>query len=299
MGSKSLLMAAACLALSAAPQERPPVKADAPIACSACAEWNAPREPFRVFGNTYYVGVGGLSSVLIASDEGHVLLDGALPQSAPQIAASIGALGFDVRDIRLIAASHEHFDHVGGIAALQRATGAVVVSSHAGARALQQGEPTPEDPQYAFGRAANGYPPVATVRVVEDGETLRVGGIALTAHLTPGHTPGSTTWTWRSCEGTRCLDMVYADSLNPVSAPGFRFSRDLARVDAFRASIAKVRALPCDVLLAVHPGFADLDGKRRRRQEGMQPDPFIDRGACRAYADAASASLARRLQGER
>jgi glyoxylase-like metal-dependent hydrolase (beta-lactamase superfamily II) len=139
---------------------------------------------------------------------------------------------------------------------------------------------------------------VAEVRVVGDGETVRVGTIAITAHHTPGHTPGSTTWTWRSCEGTRCLDMVYADSLNPVSSPGFRFSQDPARVEAFRASIAKVRALPCDVLLAVHPGFADLDGKLRRRQDGAQPDPFIDPDACRAYADAASASLARRLQEE-
>lgn len=237
-------------------QGSPAVQPDPAIACTDCAEWNAPREPYRVFGNTYSVGVGGLSSVLIASPAGLILLDGALPQSVPQIDANIRKVGYRTADIRLILNSHAHFDHAGGIAALQRASGATAAASAAGARALEQGKPTADDPQFAFGVS---FPPVKNVRAVADGEVLRVGELAVTAHLTPGHTPGSTTWSWRSCEGTTCKDIVYADSLNAVSAPAFRFTGDgkhRGTAAEFRRSIAKVAALPCDVLLAVHPAFA-------------------------------------------
>jgi len=281
---------------------RPALKADAPKEYEACAGWNAPHEPFRVFGNTYYVGVAGLSSVLIASDEGLILLDGGLPQSAPLIDANIRKLGFRSEDIRLIVNSHAHFDHAGGIAALQRASGAAVWASAAGARAIQNGEPTADDPQYGFGKDANSFPAVKRVEVVADGQTLRVGDLAVTAHLTPGHTPGSTTWTWRSCEGPRCLAIVYADSLNPVSAPGFRFTGDASHPGvetAFRRSIATVAKLPCDILLAVHPGFAGMDEKLRRRREQPGSEPFVDRAACRTYAGDAERRLDLRVGEER
>jgi metallo-beta-lactamase class B len=139
---------------------------------------------------------------------------------------------------------------------MQRASGAEVAASASGAQALQRGLPTADDPQIGFGEKTNRFPAVAKVRVVADGEVLRVGELALTAHLTPGHTPGSTTWSWRSCEGAACKNIVYADSLNAVAAPGFRFTGDAthpSRVDAFRRSIATVATLPCDVFLTVHP----------------------------------------------
>ena len=100
--------------------------------CDNCDEWNEPQAPFNIFGNTWYVGTGGLSAILVTGPEGHVLLDGALPQSAAQIQANIEALGFRIGDVKLIVNSHEHFDHAGGIAALQRASGATVAASAAG-----------------------------------------------------------------------------------------------------------------------------------------------------------------------
>jgi metallo-beta-lactamase class B len=271
---------------------------DPPIACGPCEAWNAPQTPYRVYGNTYYVGTAGLSAVLLASDAGLILLDAALPQSAPQIDRNIRTLGFRTEDITLIVNSHAHYDHAGAIAAFQRASGAMVAASPAGARALEQGRPTADDPQ----SASASYAPAAKVRVVSDGETLRMGPLEITAHFTPGHTPGSTTWTWQSCEGSRCLDMVYADSLNAVSQAGFRFTGNAtspSRVDAFRRSIARVAALPCDVLLTVHPEFAGLPSKASRL--GAQPgvNPFIDAGACRAYAAAALKALDRRITEER
>ena len=276
-------------------------RADRPIVCADCDDWNAPQEPFRVFGNTYYVGTAGLSAVLITSDAGHILLDGGLPQSAPLIDASIRTLGFQLRDVRLILNSHEHYDHAGGIAALQRASGARVVASAAGARALMQGHPIPEDPQYTSGLDER-FPPVKTVETIADSAVLRIGSLAVTAQFTPGHTPGATSWSWRACEGDRCVDVVYVDSLNPVSDDGFRFTGDATRpsiVEAFRASIARVEHLPCDVVLPPHPGFVSLREKAARLKAQPNRNPFVQTNACRAYAAAARKRLDQRVAEER
>ncbi|HEX4955915.1 MAG TPA: subclass B3 metallo-beta-lactamase [Thermoanaerobaculia bacterium] len=292
---------ALCSVLAPGAAAAPPLVPDPPIVCESCDAWNAPHEPFRVFGNTYYVGVAGLSAVLIATDQGLILIDAGLPQSAPLIDTNIRRLGFRTEDLKLILNGHAHYDHAGGIAALQRASGATVATSEAGAQALRRGEPTEDDPQFAFGPKENAFPAVAEVRAVRDGETLRLGSLAITAHHTPGHTPGSTSWSWRSCEGERCLDVVYADSLAPVSAPGFRFTGDAShpsRIKTFRSSIAKIGALPCDILLSPHPGFSGMDEKLAKRQQRVTPDPFIDPESCRAYAAKATAGLEKRITEE-
>jgi len=280
---------------------RPPDPLTRPLRCEQCEKWNEPAAPFRIYGNSYYVGVRGLSSVLVASSQGLVLLDADLPQSAPLIEANVRALGFRVQDIRLILNSHTHFDHAGGIAALQRDSGAQVAASPRGAEALRLGHPVADDPQAGF--ADNGFPALnAPVRTVRDGEVLKLGEVEITAHLTPGHTPGSTTWTWRSCEDNRCLDLVYADSLNSISAPGFRYTGDVDHPDVsqrFRASIDAVAALPCDILITVHPGLGHLWEKLEARRKGVKPDPFIAPEACRAYADGMRTMLDARLAAER
>jgi metallo-beta-lactamase class B len=275
---------------------------DPPSVCDSCAEWNAPHEPFKVFGNTYYVGAKGLSSVLITGDGGYVLIDGGLPQTAAVIDANIRKLGFDTKKIRLILNSHAHYDHAGGLAAIQRHTGAQVAATASSAAALMEGEPTKDDPQYGFGRKANAFPAIKSVRTMQDGETLRVGDIAMTAHLTPGHTPGSTTWAWQSCEGARCLNMVYADSLTPVSAPGFRFTGDKTHksvVEAYRRGLKRIEDLPCDILLTPHPDASDLDGRLARRDPQKQADAFIDATACRAYAATGTKRLEQRIAEEK
>lgn len=277
------------------------LQADKPKDCKSCEEWNVPQEPFQVYGDTYFVGSAGLVSILIVSSDGSILLDGGLPQTAPLIAANIRKLGFDLKEVRLIVNSHMHHDHAGGIAALQRASGATVAASAAGAFALEQGGPAEDDPQIGFGREHNEFPAVAGVRVVRDGETLRVGPLAITAHFTPGHTPGGTTWTWRSCEAKKCLDLVYADSLNPVSAPDFRFTGDgkyPGRVESFRRSIARVEALPCDILLAPHPQLFNMKAKTKRRLKDPASNPFVDSQGCKAYAASARKNLELRIAQE-
>ncbi|HZP48140.1 MAG TPA: subclass B3 metallo-beta-lactamase [Vicinamibacterales bacterium] len=279
------LMSISAVVLTAQSARR--LEPDRPAVCDDCAEWNRARAPFKIFGNTYFVGPMGVSSVLITSSAGHVLVDGALPQSAAIIDANVRQLGFHTEDIKLIVNGHAHYDHAGGIAALQRLTGARVAAGGApGVAALTAGKPTPDDPQVAYGNSA--FAPVKNVFAVRDGEVLRVGDIAITAHRTPGHTPGSTSWTWRSCEGQRCLDIVYADSVSPVSFPGFRFTGDATHpslVETMRASIAKVEALPCDVLITAHPSSSDFEGKKNG-------------AACRALAGEMRKALDARIAAE-
>jgi metallo-beta-lactamase class B len=275
-----------------------PVAADtAPIECEKCSQWNASRAPFRVHGNTYYVGLEGLSSVLVTSSKGLILFDGGLPQSAPKIAANLRTLGYRIEDVKWIAVSHPHYDHAGGVAALARMSGARVAASPRSASVLRAGVIERDDPQWRPGDPVH-YPAVAKVVEVADGGTIQVGDVVVTAHHTPGHTPGSTTWSWRSCERSRCLDVVYADSVTPVSAPDFRYSDDGPRVQAFRASLQTIRSLPCQVLLCPHPEFSQLF-ERQEARKGAKDDPMIDPAACRKYADTGTTMLDKRLARER
>ena len=267
--------------------------------CASCVEWNKAQPPFRIFGNTYYVGTHGLSSVLITSPAGHVLMDGDLPESAGLIADSIRSLGFRLEDVKLIVNSHVHFDHAGGIAELQRRSGARVKASKWSAQVLRKGGVGRGDPQYGT------LPSIAAVRNVStfrDGESLRVGEITVTPHLTPGHTPGGTSWTWKSCDGAVCHDMVYADSLNPISAPGFRFSKSRVYPQAigdFEKSFAFFETAPCDVLITAHPELSGLWDRLALREKGGTPDPMVDSGACRKLAESGREKLRQRLASER
>ena len=293
---------AAMAAFGQAPAKDGVFVPDKPIECPNCAAWNAPHTPFRIYGNSYYVGPAGLASVLIATKDGLVLIDGGLPQSALVILDNIRALGFQPADIKLILNSHIHYDHAGGIAALRMVSGARVAASAPSAKALALGHATADDPQYGFVSAATNYAPVDKVDLVEDGQVLTVGDVAFTAHLTPGHTPGGTSWTWQSCEAGRCLNMVYADSLTAVSDDSFHFTGDAnhaSRVEGFRASIAKIAALPCDVLMTPHPDFFQMEEKLAARKANPKTNPFIDPGACAAYAAGASAALDQRIADEK
>lgn len=270
-----------------------------PSSCDNCPTWNQPQEPFKIYGNTYYVGPHGLTSILLTSRSGHVLLDGALPESAPQIAANIRSLGFKVEDVKIIVNSHVHFDHAGGIAELQRLSGAKVAASPWSAEVLTRTGVGKGDPQFGGVRPVALVPRATTLR---DGQTLRVGNIRLTPHFTPGHTPGGTSWTWESCEGGRCLNIVYSDSMTPVSADGFRFSDSREYPNAvqdFEKSFAFLRAAPCDILLTSHPEASGLWDRLEGRRKGVRPDPLVTPNACKELAGRASEQLRRRLESEK
>ena len=265
--------------------------------CPRCAEWLAPQAPFRIFGNTFYVGTHGLSSILVTSPRGDVLIDGDLPESAPLILAHMRALGVRPQDVRVILNSHAHYDHAGGIAALQAATGAEVDASPWSASVIHRGASDERDPQFGIALA---YPPVPKVRTIDDGQVVRVGDLAFTAHFTGGHTPGGTTWTWRSCEGDRCVDIVYADSESPVSADGFLFTRSTTYPTAvadFEHSFTGLERLSCDILLTPHPEQSRLWERVAARDSG-DTHALVDRDACRRYAADMRKQLADRIAKE-
>jgi len=261
------------------------------------ADWYAPQTPFTLYGNTYYVGTHGISAVLITSPTGHILIDGGPTGAAVQIADHVRQLGFKVEDIRYILSGHEHFDHAGGIAALQAMSGAAVLGSPAAVEVLRTGQPDKRDAQYPDLETMD---PTAHTRAVRDGEVVTLGPLAVTAHFTPGHTPGATSWTWRSDEGGRTMHMVYADSLNAIVAEGRSFSRNplypAARADVER-SIATVEALECDILVSAHPEGSDL-WERLAQRATLGTAAFVDRAACRSYGAKARATLARTLAAE-
>ena len=267
-----------------------------PSSCADCPAWNVPQQPFKIYGNTYYVGTHGLGTILITSSTGHVLIDGALPESVPQIVANIRSLGFRVEDIRLILNSHVHFDHAGGIGELQKLSGARVAASLWTAEVMKKGIVPRDDPQFGI------IMPIArVVRVTtfKDGEALQAGSLTVTAHLTPGHTPGGTSWTWRSCENSRCVNLVYADSLTPVSAEGFLFTRSREYPHAvadFERSYAFLDNTPCDILITPHPDFSNL--WQRLEQRSSNPNALIDSSACRKLAGSSRERLRIRLATE-
>jgi metallo-beta-lactamase class B len=263
--------------------------------CANCAAWNKPQQPFRIYGNTYYVGTHGLSSILIASDGGHIIIDGALPESAPLIVAGIRSLGFRIEDVKLIVNSHAHFDHAGGIAELQRLTGARVAASQWTADVMNKGVSLRDDPQFG---TLDPIARVARIETIKDGENLSAGAVTVTAHFTPGHTPGGTSWTWRSCESGRCLNFVYADSLTPVSAAGFLFSRRKAYPHAgdFERSFSFLESTPCDILVTPHPEVSNL--WKHLEQRDLKPDALIDPSACRVLAETSREQLRKRLATE-
>lgn len=274
------------------------VEADASAAPSPCPEkagWSDPARPAHIFGNTWYVGTCAISAVLITSAKGHILLDGASEEAAPSIEANIRALGFNLEDIRFILNSHEHLDHAGGIARLQKDSGATVIAREPAATTLERGTNDRSDPQFGV---LNPFPPVKKIRRMVDADTLALGDVTLSAHATPGHTAGSTSWTWKSCESGDCRHMVYADSLSAVSAGNYRFSDEQAHpgvVAGFRKAFKVVADLPCDILMTPHPGASHLFA----RLGPGATEALIDPGACARYAHNASKNLDDRLATEK
>jgi metallo-beta-lactamase class B len=257
--------------------------------CAGRQGWSDPAPPILVFADIYDVGTCGVVVLLIAGPEGHILIDGATAEAAPDVARNIERLGFELTDIKLMLASHEHLDHVGGTAELQRRTGARLMVLPEARYAVGSGLLAPDDPQFGL------YPPFPAARVDEDlrdGQTVALGPLRLTAHSTFGHVRGSTTWTWTSCEDGTCRAIVYADSVTAASAPGYRFSDHPDRIERFRASLRKIAELPCDILITPHPAVSNLYARLASEA------PLVNTRACADYAATAAVKLEERLANE-
>ncbi len=263
--------------------------------CTYCTSWDEPHQPFQIHHNSWYVGTHGLSAILVTSPGGHILIDGALPSSVPLILENIATLGFDAADIKLILNSHAHFDHAGGIAALQHVSKARVAASPESAVVLEQGKGGANDPQYGM---LLDFPAVPNVERFTPGEALEVGTLKVTSHATAGHSPGGTSWSWMSCDeaGEDCLNIVYADSQTPVSADGFHYSDSESYpegVSDFEKGLETLENLDCDILISTHPSASSLWKRYEQGAAGL-----LDPNACRRYAEAGRKRLAERLERE-
>ena len=273
-------------------QPRAPIETAGPLFASRCKDWDAydkPAPPVRIFGNTYLVGTCGISSILITDPGGDILIDGGTEQDADLIADNIRKLGFRPTDVKYLLNSHEHYDHAGGLAKLQRLTGAQLIASPAQASVLNSGSASQDDPQYGINPA---FPAAHVDRTVRDGEQIRLGNTVVVATATPGHTPGALTWHWGSCQDGVCRQIVYADSLTPTSGKTYRFSDHAAYLAAYRLSIAKVAALDCDILLTPHPSASHLIDRLALGKSLEDPN------ACKDYAAGLTKQLDDRLAKE-
>ena len=286
------LAALALLALGAkAPADRPGTTKDIAGACAGRDGWSDPAPPVHVHGRTWYVGTCGITAVLVETSAGLVLLDTGPADAAPHLLANIRALGFDPKQIKWLLMTHEHFDHVGAMAAIQQATGARLAVGPFAAQAMRSGKAAPDDPQAAI---LEKYPmaPARVDRVLQDGAVLTLGGTRFTIHATPTHSPGSTSWTWQSCEQGRCLTIAYIDSVNTISSDDYRFTDHPGRIDAARTGLRVIEALPCDLILSPHPEASDLLARLSGHAK------LIDSRGCIAYAAAGNDRLAKRLAKE-
>lgn len=248
--------------------------------------WMTKQAPFKLIGNVYEVGSQGLTALLITTPKGLILLDAGMPSYAPQVAKNIEALGFRARDVRWILNSHAHFDHSGGFAELKRLTGAKLAAMAQDVPALEKGVYPGSESNPVLN-----FPPVKVDRVLKDGDTIGVGGVVLTAHLTPGHTAGCTSWSFPVEDAGKRLSVLYFCSTSVAAnrlAPRPQYP---GVVDDYRRTFARLRTMRADVFLAPHP---EQFGLAEKRAKGL-PAALVDPGELQRRVAASEADFEREL----
>ncbi|HKH43879.1 MAG TPA: subclass B3 metallo-beta-lactamase [Thermoanaerobaculia bacterium] len=241
--------------------------------------WNQPVEPFKIAGNLYYVGASDITSFLITTPQGHILIDGGFEETVPLIRDSVKKLGFRLEDVKLLLNNHAHYDHAAGLAELKKLSGAKLVVSEGDAPLLAAGGKG----DFAFGDKLL-FPPVQVDRTIKDGDTVSLGGVTLTARVTPGHTKGCTSWTMQVKDGGRMLDVVFAGSVSVNPGVTLAVNPKYPKIaEDYAHTFEVLKGLPCDVFLSSHGSFFDLQAKAERLRKGETPNPFIDPGGYRAY----------------
>ena len=256
--------------------------------------WNQPIEPFQIIDNVYYVGASDIASYLITTPDGHILLDGGFEETAPIIRDSIAKLGFELADVEILLNSHAHTDHAGGLAELKVAADARLLAAEADVFLIEGGGKG--DP--VFGDSLT-FPPVEVDQHLADGDQVTLGDTTLTAHLTPGHTPGCTTWTMQVEEAGQTRNVVFACSTSIL--PDVRLTEDPTYpgiADDYARTFEVLKALPCDVFLAAHASFFDLAGKREVQSQQPDGNPFIDPDGYRAWVERGEKRYRERLAEE-
>jgi metallo-beta-lactamase class B len=254
---------------------------------------NQPVKPYRVIANIYYVGASDVSSFLITTPNGHILLDSGFIETVPQIKQNLAQLGFRLEDIKILLNSHAHYDHAGGFAELKRLTGAKLMTSEGDIPLLAAGGKG--DPN--FGDRFS-FEPVKPDRVLRDGDKVELGGVTMVARMTPGHTKGCTSWTMKIKDGEKQYDVVFVGS---TSAPGYKLVNNAGYpgiVADYEKTFRVLKSLPCDVFLAAHGQFYNMLEKAKVAEQDKTPNPFIDPEGYRRYLDASEKSFRKLLAAQ-
>jgi metallo-beta-lactamase class B len=263
----------------------------APLDANAPEAMNRPVAPFRIADEIYYVGTADLGIYLIKSDAGDILIDSGYAETVPQILANLHTLGVDPKDVKILLNSHAHNDHAGGFVALKKITGARLLTSRADAVLLARGGR--DDPNYGNRFL---FAPVTPDGFVNDGDAVRLGNITLTAHLTPGHTKGCTTWTMPAHIAGKTYSALFLCS---VSAPGYKLVGNAAYPDIvsdYAHSFAVLKRLPCELFLGAHGRMFDLGRKREEMLKTGSAMAFVDPAGCRQYLDQAEAAIRKTVE---
>jgi metallo-beta-lactamase class B len=247
---------------------------------TADASWTTPFPPHRIAGNLYYVGSADLASYLVVTPKGLILINSSLEASVPLIQKSVEQLGFHFSDVKILLISHAHYDHCAGSANVKQLTGARYFVMDADVPVVESGGKA--DFQYGTEKDMQ-FPPAKVDRVLHDGDTVRLGGVVLTAHKTAGHTKGTTTWTMDEIESGRTLHVVIVGS--PNVNPGYMLAGNKAYpqiAQDYAHGFQVLKALPCDVFLGAHGSYYGLKEKYARWKQGDR-DAFIDPEGYKSY----------------
>src|SRR5262245_53135603 len=234
------------------------------------ADWYEPFPAHKVVGNVYYVGSKDLATYLITTPEGHVLINSGFERTVPLIQKGVESLGFKMTDVKILLASHAHSDHVAGHASLQKLTGAKVYVMRGDDLVIASGGVG----QYLY--SSSRWEPCKVDRVLKDRDEVKLGGVTLVAHLTPGHTRGCTTWTWRVEDGGKTYDVVVVGS--PNVNPGFKLVNNESYPEIaadFVRTFAVLKSLPCDVFLGAHGSYYGMVERHALLEKG-QANAFVD-----------------------
>lgn len=251
--------------------------------------WDEPTAPRHLYGNSWYVGTCGISVILIANPQGHILIDSGPANAFEGVSKSLRAIGVRLNDIRTILTTHEHHDHMGGVAQFQKASGATVLVRQEAVETMRSGKADRRDPQFEI---LSTFAPIANLKTISDGQMVKVGKTSIRNIPMPGHAPGGSGWTWKECENGVCHQLVFSDSLGSISDDVYRYSGEGGMAAALRASIARIGATPCEILITGHTGGSNilerLDAKAA----------LVDNTACQKLAEVGLKNLELRLQKE-
>ncbi len=258
-------------------------------------EMNRPVEPFRIVGNIYYVGASDVTSFLITTPKGHILIDAGYEETVPQIRANVAKLGFKLEDIKILLINHAHYDHCGGLAEMKKLTGARLYSSAPDRPVLEDGGVS----DFRFGGGDPLFTPVKVDEVLTDGQKISLGGTTLKTYLTFGHTKGATSWTTETIENGKRYKIVFMSSVTTLDYEFVNNAKYPNIENDFRRTYKTLASLKPDFFLASHGQFFDLLEKASKLRAGADPNPFIDPNGYRQFVAEMSQSFEKKVRAEK